>query len=297
MTDKEEKKNEEKKETAIQLLKKDNVVVNFEKILGKEKAQWFISSALSVISNEKLLKDAKPLSVYNALMIAASLDLPINPNLWLAYIIPYKGEAQFQVGYKGFVQLALRSWEFHRINSVTVYEGQLIEENPITGNKYDRSVKSDKAVGYLAYFKLRNGFEAEFYMTKDEAEKHGKEYSQTYKKWFWLRKDKFDSMAQKTVLKLLLSKYAPLSTQMQRAVEYDQAVVKDKETLEVEYADNTPTLEDWNDGPKTDYKGKIYTNYPDHYKADMTEEQAKDIYFSLLNKTNDTDGNQDSEIV
>lgn len=271
----------EKKQTAIALLKQEDVVANFKKVLWP-RSQGFITSVLSIIANDKHLKEADPMSVYNAAMIAASLDLYITPGLWLAFIVPYKWQAQFQIGYKWLIQLAIRSGQFKRISSTPVFEGQLVSEHPLEGNTYDRSAKSsDNVEGYLAYFRLLNGFEAELYMTKEEAKKHASKYSASFKKWYGLWVDEFDTMAEKTVLKLLLAKYAPLSVEMQKAIIADQAVVKDHETLEVDYADNEPaTSIEW---PKTDFIGKLRTAYPDNFKEGMTEEQAKEIYFSKIN--------------
>jgi len=176
----------------------------------------------------------------------------LNNNFGFAYIVPYakddydekgnkirKQYAQFQMGYKGFIQLAQRSGLFKTISVTEVYEGQLIEENPLTGFAFDFTKKtSDKVIGYASYFELLNGFQKTLYMTREMAEQHGKRYSQTYQKGFGLWKSDFDMMAMKTVMKLLLSKYAPLSIEMQRAVVADQSVINEIETQDVEYVDN-----------------------------------------------------------
>src|SRR3990172_142226 len=129
-------------------------------------------------------------------MMAAALDLPINPNLGFAYIIPYGDQAQFQMGYKGFIQLALRSGQFKTIASCPVYEGQLISENPLTGFVFDFTKKtSETIIGYAAYFKLLNGFEKTEYWTKDKVEKHAKRFSQSFKKGEGTWVSDFDSMA------------------------------------------------------------------------------------------------------
>lgn len=215
----------------------------FQELLGS-KAQGFITSVLQVCFSNDLLKDAEPQSVYQAAAIAATLDLPINNNLGFAYIVPYKGKAQFQLGYKGFIQLSQRSGQFKTISASPIYEGQLIEENPLKGFVFDFSQKtSDKVIGFAAYFSLINGFEKTLYMTVEELNKHGVKYSQTARKGFGLWKDDFNAMAQKTVLKLLLSKFAPLSIEMQKATLADQSVIKDAETMDVEYIDNSNTIE------------------------------------------------------
>lgn len=238
------------------LLANVNYKKRFEEILGK-KAAGFMSSIIN-ISNSPGLKECEPTSIISSAVVAATLDLPIDQNLGFAYIVPYndkkKGKvAQFQMGYKGFVQLAMRSGQYKTISSSEVYEGEIKKFNRITGDiEFDESfeVKEDsKIVGYIAYFRLTNGFEKYLYMTVDQLEKHAKKYSQSYKSSKqWVRDSclwatDFQSMATKTVLKLLLSKYGILSIEMQKALETDQAVIKDGEKQEVEYVDNIEAVE------------------------------------------------------
>lgn len=234
------------------MLSSDSIKSRFKEILG-QKAPGFISSILSVANGNTMLQGAEAQSVLNAAVIAATLDLPINPNLGYAAIVPYndrkKGTcvAQFQLQYKGLVELCLRSGQFASLIDEVVYEGQLVRKNKFTGEYiFDEDAKtSDKVIGYMAYFRLVNGFEKTFYMTLEEVEKHAKTYSQTYKNGYGVWKDNFDVMARKTVLKLLLSKYAPKSIQMQQALTFDQAVVKSDltttetiEEAEITYIDN-----------------------------------------------------------
>ena len=230
--------------TTTQLAMKDffqreDVVQKFQELLGK-RASSYLTSVLSVVSQSELLAKADPKTVYMAALTSATLDLPINQNLGFAYIVPYKGQAQFQMGYKGFIQLALRSGQFLTISATPVYEGQLVEENPLTGYVFDRKAKkSEVVIGYASYFKLLNWFEKTFYMTKAEIERHANLYSAQFKKsQSGLWKDKFDEMATKTVIKLLLSKFAPLSVEMQKAVIADQGVLQDENFDQVDYPDN-----------------------------------------------------------
>lgn len=214
---------------------RDDVKAKFNELMGQRSAQ-FITSVLSIVNNNSYLKNATPESVFSAALMAATLDLPVNPNLGFAYIIPYGQQAQFQVGYKGLIQLALRSGQFKTISVSPVYEGQIKQQNPLTGFEFDWSNKvSDKVIGYAAYFSLINGFEKTHYMTTEEISTHGKRFSKTFGNGVW--KTDFDAMAQKTCLKLLLSKYAPLSIEMQKAVIADQAIIKDAETMDVDYVD------------------------------------------------------------
>lgn len=229
-----------------------SVRAKFEELLGK-RATGFITSVLQAVASNDMLSKADPATVFHAAATAATLDLPINQNLGFAYIIPYnlkqsngsfKVVAQFQMGYKGFIQLAQRSGQFKTISATPIYEGQLIEQNPLTGFVFDFTVKSDKVIGYAAYFELLNGFQKILYMSNDDLKVHGKKFSKSFNKGFGLWKDDFDSMATKTVLKLLLSKYAPLSIDMKTAVIADQSLINDVETEDVTYIDNDSTPED-----------------------------------------------------
>lgn len=229
------------------------VKAKFTEMLGK-RAPQFISSVMTAINSNDLLQKSTPTSVYGAALMAATLDLPINQNLGFAYIVPfYNGktrtnESQFQLGAKGYLQLAMRSGQYLKINVCEIYEGQIKVLNPVTEEYEFGTPTSNKVVGYMAYFKLLNGFEKYLYMTNEELSAHGMKYSQTFKKGFGLWKDNFDAMARKTVLKRLLSKYGILSVEMQKAQQFDQAVVNrsadnvsDIDDSEIVYVDNQPT--------------------------------------------------------
>jgi recombination protein RecT len=228
----------------------DAVKNKFKEMMGNRSAT-FVSSALTVINQNKSLHNASKESVYNTLLIAASLDLPINSNLGFAYIIPYNESykdangswhkrqvAQFQMGYKGFKQLAIRSGQFKSLGAKPVFEGQKIEDDSFLGFHFEWSKKSsDKVIGYASHFALKAGYESTFFMSTEDAMKHGKKYSKTFTTGVW--KDDFEKMALKTVSKLHLnSGEAPLSVEMQRAIRADQAIIKDAENEEFEYADN-----------------------------------------------------------
>jgi recombination protein RecT len=224
-----------------------NVKKRFEDMLGSKSA-GFMSSIMSLTTANKQLQTCDPKTILSAAGIAATLDLPINPNLGFAYVIPYGKEAQFQMGYKGFIQLAMRSGQYKLMNASEVYEGELVTRNRITGEfTFDFEAKvSDKIIGYCAYIQLVNGFEKYLYMTVEDVEKHAKKYSQTYKsaKEYIREKSKwttdFNAMALKTVIKLLISKYGILSIDMQTAIQADQAVIHENENGDVDfdYTDN-----------------------------------------------------------
>lgn len=210
----------------------ENVKKRFEQIMG-DKSNAFITSVLQIASSNTMLKKCDPKSIFGAAMQAATMNLPINNNLGFAYIVPYKNSAQFQIGYKGFIQLAQRSGAFKTINSLAVYKGQLVSQNPMTNEyEFDWNIEPEgEPIGYVAYFKLLNGFEAISYMSKLQLENHANKYSQSYKKGFGVWKDNFEAMAKKTVLKLLLSRYAPLNIddQLAKAVQIDQAEIIDEQ--------------------------------------------------------------------
>ena len=221
----------------------------FNEMLGK-KAAGFMSSIIAVTNNNKYLAKANPATVIGAAAQAAMLDLPINQSLGFAYIVPYGSEAQFQLGYKGYIQLAQRSGQYVDIGAKTVYEGELEYENRLLDKFKFGERTGDKVIGYLAYFRLTNGFEKMLFMELDDMIAHAKKYSKNYKggtdKWGLTD---FNTMAEKTVLKRLLSKYGPLSiesVQMSQALANDGGVVKmnesgefdvdfDGETIDAEY--------------------------------------------------------------
>lgn len=216
------------------------IKAKFEEMLGKRSAS-FLSSVISAVSANPYLAKCEPMSVVTAAAIAASVDLPINASLGFAHIVPFKDKAQFQMGWKGFVQLALRSGQYKKINLTPVYKGQIKKHNPFTGDieLSDEPVTDfsfENQEGYLLYFSLMNGYEKFFYMTKDDCKKHGLKYSQSFKKGYGLWVDNFEAMALKTVAKLGLSKYGILSVEMQTAIESDQAVIHENNITE--YPDN-----------------------------------------------------------
>lgn len=214
-----------------------SVKKRFEELLGT-RAAGFMSSLLNVVNGNPQLRLCNPNEILTTAAIAAAMDLPIDPNLGFAYIVPYKGRPQFQMGYRGYIQLAMRTGQYRTINATEVYEGEILSHNRITGeieiNPGGRT--SDVVVGYIAYFKLLNGFEKYDYMTVDEVRAHAKRFSQSYGKGSsspWTTD--FGAMATKTVLKRLLSKYGILSIQMQTAVLADQAAVSETPDGDVEY--------------------------------------------------------------
>ena len=237
--------------TAKQFLELPSIKEKLQSIVSKDtNVEVLKTSILQVINDNEMLKSADPLTVFNTVCLATTLNLPLQKNLGFAHVVPYRNrktqkiEAQFQMGYKGFIQLALRSGQFNRLVSIPIYQEQLIKKDPINGFIFDfekEPQSNEKPIGFYSFFRLNNGFTAELYMTVSEVQQHATRYSQTYKKGYGVWADNFEAMALKTVLKLLLSKYAPLSIEMQKAITNDQAVIRDDE--EVEYSDNIQNAE------------------------------------------------------
>lgn len=246
-------------ETLATLINRPEYRNRFEDVLGQRAGQ-FTSSLLSLSMTN--MRDVDPRSILAAGMVAASLNLPINQNLGFAFIIAYKDKhrgnkkfAQFQMGYKGFVQLAQRTRQYKFINCCLVYDGELVGYNKLTGElEIDEAKrKNDTVVGYASYFKLTSGFEHAHYMTKDQMVKHAKQYSQAFRNNYGGWVDDFDAMGLKTVLKLNLSKWGVLSVEMEKAFFEDQAVRHDI-NADPSYLDNPDPIPQAQigDGPEGD---------------------------------------------
>lgn len=226
-------------------------------VLGEKKSS-FVNNLTALVAGSKQLQACKPMSVMYAAIKATALDLPLDPNLGFAYVIPYKNnkegvtDAQFQIGYKGFIQLAMRSGQYRTINVRDVREGEIIGEDFVSGDLRFKKLNSNREkatiIGYVSFFRLVNGFEKMMFWTVDEVKQHAMTYSKTFgstikdireaSKWT----TDFDAMAKKTALKLLLSKYGILSVEMRNAIAADQIVVN--EQGEDMYEDNPIVVED-----------------------------------------------------
>ena len=252
-----------------EIISQDTVKKKFEEVLGK-KAPQFLASITNVVAGSTQLKKCPANTIMGAAFVAATYDLPVDSNLGFAAIVPYNNnkynmqtkqwekhpEAQFQMMYKGFIQLAIRSGYYEKMNCSVVYKDELISYNPITGevefvtdfSKCTQRIngKSEDIAGYYAWFKLLTGFRKELFMTKAEVETHARKYSTAYRndlnnnkkgsKWT----TDFDAMALKTVIKLLLSKWGILSVDMQRAITDDQKTFD--ESGNEDYGDNKPDV-------------------------------------------------------
>jgi len=254
-----------------QTLSEEGVKKKFTEVLG-QKAPQFMASILNVVAGSAQLRQCSSNSILSAAFVAATYDLPIDPNLGFSAIVPYNNnkynpqtkqwekrmEAQFQIMYKGFIQLAIRSGYYKRMNYAVVYEDELKSYNPITGeiafvedfsNCSMRAEGDEKKVaGYYARFELTTGYVQELFMSRSAVENHARKYSQAYR--YDLNNNKksskwstdFEAMALKTVIKLLLSKWGILSVDMQRAIQDDQKTYDDEGGES--YGDNKPDVDE-----------------------------------------------------
>lgn len=232
------------------ILANENMKKKFTEILGK-KAPAFMASIISLYNNDTNFSKVDGYSVVNSALIAATLDLPINKEFGFAWIIPYGKQAQFQVGYKGYVQLALRTGQYKNLNVIEIYDGQLKFFNPLTEEielELTNNTGEKKIIGYAFYMRLLNGFEKTVYWSIENVKVHAERFSKTYKNGPW--KTDFDAMAKKTVLKNGLTKWGILSVEMQKAIELDQAAIDksidnldDLTSENLNYPDNPNSLD------------------------------------------------------
>lgn len=225
-------------------LEKPEYAAALQRVL-KDRAPQFVSSLLQLCGSSKQLAMCEPGSVIAAAMTAASLDLPIDRNLGFSHIIPYKDKAQFQMGFKGYIQLAMRTGQYAAMNARPINAEAFKGWDNMGEPVIDWSLldETKPPVGYVFAFKLIGGFTKICFWPKTKVEEHARRYSQSFRSggetpW----KTNFDAMAMKTVIKNELSKWGVLSVQMQRAITEDQGVRKDIDA-ELEFPDGSPETE------------------------------------------------------
>lgn len=238
-------------------------------VLG-EKKQTFVSNMVALVSNNKALSECDPSTIMFSCLKATALGLAIDPALGLAWVLPYRDNknnttvATFQLGAKAYTQLALRTAQYKKINVRDVRDGEIVGEDFVSGEMQFKKLEKDREkapiVGYVAMFELINGFSKQLYMSNEEIDAHAKRFSQTYRKGFglWADKDMRPKMAEKTVLKLLLSKWGVLSVEMEQAIRSDSAVLGEGNS--VRYVDNE---EDAIDLDKAADVAKKFENFAD----------------------------------
>ena len=209
-------------------------------------SERFTRMVLSAISVNPKLAQCTPSSFLGAMMSAAQLGLEPNTPLGQAYILPYQNkgvlEAQFQLGYKGYIQLAIRSGQYKKLNVLAIKEGELVRFDPLNEEievkliEDEEARESAKTIGYYAMFEYVNGFKKALYWSRAKMEAHALKYSPGYandqKKgtsWTFWSKD-FDGMAYKTLLRQLISKWGVMSIEMMTAMDSDYAVINEDGT-------------------------------------------------------------------
>ena len=253
-------------------------------VVGKLNEVWnspqmansFMSSVISVANGNPQLRNAEPMSIIGAAMVAATMQLQVIPTLGQCYIIPYGKKAQFQVGYLGLLQLCQRSGQFKKILAAPVHEGEYV-----SGDEFDeeyvfdkKQKKSDKVIGYMAKFELLNGFTKVAYWDIDKVKAHATKFSQAFRASFnspW--KSDFDAMAQKTVLKSIL-KFAPKSIEMQNAVTFDQSVINTNAS-DVQDLDIDAFAPEYVDNIESEKKENIAAKAAEAAKADAAKKEEK----------------------
>ena len=222
------------------ILNNDTMKQSFRNVL-EENAGAFMASILELYQSDTALQECDPNKIILEALKAATLKLPINKQLGFAYIIPYKGVPQFQLGYKGYIQLAQRSGQYRYINADVVYEGEQVTYDRITGMlMITGEATSDTPIGYFAYFQLLNGFEKCVYWSKEKVEAHARRYSRSWNRQNSPWRTNFDAMALKTVIRNIISKYGVMSVEFANAVAEDMSVEERIEGEIVENANKTP---------------------------------------------------------
>lgn len=195
-----------------------------EDTCGKSAGQ-FTASVLDLYTSEKLLHKCAPQQVFMECMKAASLNLPINKQLGFAYIVPYGSIATMIIGYKGLIQLAMRTGQYKYINAGVVYEGELASEDKLSGRvDLNGERTGDEVIGFFAYFKLLNGYEKTLYWSVDKLKAHARKFSKSYQQNSNIWREHFEEMAIKTVLRNLLTKWAPMTIEMASVLQADELV-------------------------------------------------------------------------
>ncbi len=245
-------KTEPKKVGIAGYLAQEAVKQNVTNVVGQKDAQAFIASIVSAVQSNPQLSECTNSSLLSAALLGHSLNLPPSPQLGKMYFVPYKNaktnttEAQFMLSYKGYLELAMRSGQYKKIHVTDIREGELKSYNPIEDEYIFEPItdvekrNSAPVIGYYGYFILTNGFKKALYWSKEKLEAHAKKYSAAYRKG-WdssLWKTDFDAMAQKTIIRQLISKHGVMSIEMQKGFESDYGVIREDGTPE--FIDNVP---------------------------------------------------------
>lgn len=263
-------KGEKKQPSFSVFLTQDAIKKKINEVIGGKGGQRFMTAILSAVTNSPALQECESMSILNCAFLGEALNLSPSPQLGQYYMVPYKKRdrngnvlaviAQFQLGYKGYIQLAIRSGYYKKINVLAIKEGELKHFDPLNEVieveiiQDEREREQAKTIGYYAMFEYLNGFQKAMYWSHEKMQSHADQYSQAYsaeahqkilrgeipqkEMWkyssFWYKN--FDDMAYKTMLRQLISKWGIMSTELQMAMENDMAAIRDDGTPE--YVDN-----------------------------------------------------------
>lgn len=270
-------------------LTSDAVRKRINDVVGGKDGQRFISSIVSAVNANESLKKCTPQSIFSAALLGESLKLSPSPQLGQYYLVPFNSKegkiAQFQLGYKGYIQLAIRSGQYKKLNVLAIKEGELVCFNPLTEEIEvnlieDEEVREEtKTTGYYAMFEYTNGFRKAIYWSRSKMEAHAKKYSKSYSQSSSVWQTNFDAMAYKTMLRQLISKWGIMSIEMVSALDADMAVISEDGTKN--YVDNASYTENNTEDAievkveqETEIPGQMdMTDFPDVVN---TENKAKD---------------------
>lgn len=243
-------------------LNQDAVKNQINSIIGGKNGSRFISSIVSAVQATPALQECTNTSIVSAALLGESLNLSPSPQLGQYYLVPYdnrsKGakEAQFQLGYKGYIQLAIRSGQYKKLNVLAIKEGELVRFDPLNEEIEVKLIEDElireeaKTIGYYAMFEYVNGFRKAMYWSREKMTAHATKYSPGYKKdlekgtlWTFWAKD-FDGMAYKTMLRQLISKWGIMSIELQSAVDADLAVIHEDGTKDYVESDMAPVVDE-----------------------------------------------------
>lgn len=248
----------QRKSSFSTFLTADAVKNKINSIVGGADGQRFISALVSAVNNNPTLADCEHGSIMSAALLGEALKLSPSPQLGQYYLVPFNDKnrgkvATFQLGYKGYIQLAVRSGFYKKLNVVAIKQGELIKYDPLNEEIQFRQIPDEMereqapSMGYYAMFEYNNGFKKTLYWSREKMEAHALAYSQGYKadkqkgtKYTFWSKD-FDGMAYKTMLRQLISKWGIMSIDMQQAIDKDMAIVNENGTAD--YVESTPMSE------------------------------------------------------
>lgn len=264
-------------------LTQDAVKDQINSIVGGKDGTRFVTAIVSAVNANPALQECTNPSILSAALLGHSLKLSPSPQLGQYYMVPFndnkKGAkvAQFQLGYKGYIQLALRSGQYKKLNVLAIKEGELIRFDPLNEeievNLIENEVAREKAptIGYYAMFEYTNGFRKAMYWSREKMESHAEKYSQGYKakKGFTFWEKDFDAMAYKTMLRQLISKWGVMSIEMQSALDSDMAVINE---------DGTKTYVENDDDIVAESEAKVVED-PKEKKQDKSADDAAAALF------------------